>query len=36
MTPRIEKLDDKKLIGKRQTMSLANNKTGELWKSFMT
>jgi AraC family transcriptional regulator len=35
MTPRIEKLDDKKLIGKRQTMSLANNKTGELWKSFM-
>jgi AraC family transcriptional regulator len=35
MMPRIEKLDDKKLIGRRLTMSLANNKTGELWKSFM-
>ncbi|MBI3136496.1 MAG: GyrI-like domain-containing protein [Bacteroidetes bacterium] len=35
MIPRIEKLDDKKLIGRRLTMSLANNKTGELWKSFM-
>ena len=35
MTPRIEKLNEKKLIGKRLTMSLANNKTGELWKNFM-
>jgi AraC family transcriptional regulator len=35
MIPRIEKLDDKKLIGRRQTMSLVSNKTGELWKSFM-
>lgn len=35
MTPRIEYLKEKKLIGKRLTMSLANNKTGELWKRFM-
>ena len=32
---RTELLNEKKLIGKRITMSLANNKTGELWKSFM-
>src|SRR6478735_538553 len=36
MTPRIETLTEKKLIGKRLTMSLANNKTGELWRSFIT
>ena len=35
MTPRIEILKEKKLIGKRLTMSLTDNKTGELWKSFM-
>jgi len=35
MIPRIEKLQEKKLIGKRLTMSLADNKTGELWRSFM-
>ena len=35
MKPRIETLTEKKLIGKRMTMSLSNNKTGELWKSFM-
>lgn len=35
MQPRIENLKEKKLIGKRLTMSLADNKTGELWKSFM-
>jgi AraC family transcriptional regulator len=35
MTPRIENLNEKKLIGKRLTMSLINNKTGELWQSFM-
>lgn len=33
--PRIEKLPEKKLIGKHLTMSFANNKTGELWRSFM-
>lgn len=36
MTPRIENLIEKKLLGKRLTMSLANNKTGELWKNFMS
>jgi AraC family transcriptional regulator len=36
MTPGIETLKEKKLIGKRLTMSLADNKTGELWKSFMS
>lgn len=35
MIPRIEKLSEKQLIGKRLTMSLANNKTGELWRNFM-
>lgn len=35
MTPRIEILLEKKLIGKRLQMSLANNKTKELWQSFM-
>jgi AraC family transcriptional regulator len=32
---RIESIPAKKLIGKRLTMTLANNKTFELWKSFM-
>jgi len=36
MQPRIENFKGKKLIGKRLIMSLADNKTGELWKSFMT
>jgi AraC family transcriptional regulator len=36
MQPRIENLKEKKLIGKRLILSLADNKTGELWKSFMT
>ncbi|MDQ6610330.1 MAG: GyrI-like domain-containing protein [Bacteroidota bacterium] len=35
MEPRIETLIEKKLIGKRLTMSLADNKTLSLWKSFM-
>jgi AraC family transcriptional regulator len=35
MIPRIEILPEKKLIGKRLQMSLANNKTQELWQSFM-
>jgi len=35
MTPRIETLVEKKLIGKRMIMSFADNKTFELWRSFM-
>lgn len=35
MTPRIETLNEKKLVGKRLTMSLANNRTVELWQKFM-
>ncbi len=34
MTPRIEKLNEKKLMGMKLRMSLSNNRTGELWKSF--
>lgn len=35
MQPRIETLKEKKLVGKRLKMSYANNKTRELWSSFM-
>jgi AraC family transcriptional regulator len=35
MFSRIENIDKKKLIGKRMKMSLSNNRTSELWKSFM-
>ena len=35
MTPRIETTNEKKLVGKRLTMSFANYKVGELWQSFM-
>lgn len=35
MQPRIETLPEKKFIGKRIQMSFTNNKTHELWKSFM-
>ena len=35
MTLRIEMLNEKKLVGKRLIMSLANNKTIELWHSFL-
>jgi AraC family transcriptional regulator len=35
MEPRYEILPEKKLIGKRITMSFAVNKTRELWQSFM-
>ena len=35
MQARIETLSEKKLVGKRMMMSFSNNKTGELWKSFM-
>ncbi len=33
--PRIETIAAKQLVGNRITMSFANNKTGELWRSFM-
>ncbi len=36
MTPGIEFLNNKILIGKHLRMSMADNKTGEIWKSFMT
>ncbi len=35
MTPRIEILPEKKLIGKRLFMTMAENKTFELWRTFM-
>src|SRR5688500_8248312 len=35
MFPRIETLTEKKLVGKRITMSLVENKTGEVWQRFM-
>lgn len=35
MEPRIEKIEETKLIGNKTKMSLANNKTRELWQSFM-
>jgi len=35
MTPRIETINQKNLVGKRLTMSFANYKVAELWKSFM-
>ncbi|NNF36744.1 MAG: GyrI-like domain-containing protein [Saprospiraceae bacterium] len=34
MNPRIEKLEEKKLIGLNIKMSLADNKTGQLWSQF--
>ena len=36
MEPRIEIISAKKLIGKNILMSLVENKTAELWKSFMS
>ncbi len=35
MNATIKTLEEKKLAGLRMTMSLANNKTPELWRSFM-
>ena len=35
MQPRIETLKAKRLIGKRIRMSFSNNRTLELWRSFM-
>jgi len=36
VTPRIETLNEKKLVGNQITMSLADNKTGDLWKNFIS
>ena len=36
MQPRIEIIGEKKLVGMKMVMSLTNNTTGELWRSFMT
>jgi len=36
MTPRIISIGEKKLVGKCLTMNLIENKTGELWASFMS
>ena len=35
MTPRIEISPERKLVGKRLTMTFADYRVGELWKSFM-
>jgi len=35
MTPRIVTLSSKKLVGKRLIMTLSDNKTADLWRSFM-
>lgn len=35
MQHRIEHLPEKKLVGQRMTMSLAEDRTGELWRRFM-
>ena len=35
MEQRIETLTEKKLVGRRMTMSFSNNKTPELWRGFM-
>lgn len=35
LIPRIETLTSMKLVGKRQIMSLSDNKTFQLWNSFM-
>ena len=35
MNPRIVSSAERKLVGKRMRMSLAANKTGELWRSFV-
>jgi AraC family transcriptional regulator len=35
MQPRIETMHARKLVGIRQEMSLAENRTAQLWRSFM-
>ena len=32
--PKFETIQDKKLVGRRLKMSVANNRTGELWRGF--
>lgn len=36
MQPRIEKIGEKKLVGKFLKMSITKNRTGELWRGFMS
>lgn len=36
MQPRIETLSEKKLVGRRLEMSLAEDRTGELWRGVMS
>jgi AraC family transcriptional regulator len=36
MQPRIDTIGGKKLVGMKLTMSLTDNRTAELWRSFMT
>jgi AraC family transcriptional regulator len=36
MVPRFETLNEKKLLGKRMIMTFSDNKTGDLWRSFIT
>ncbi|MFZ4796773.1 MAG: GyrI-like domain-containing protein [Bacteroidia bacterium] len=36
MTPRIETINEKKLVGNRLTMSFADYKIGELWRTFLS
>jgi AraC family transcriptional regulator len=36
MEPRFENLTEKRLVGIRMTMTLVGNKTGELWRNFMS
>src|SRR5215216_4511817 len=35
MQPRMETIEEKKLVGRRMNMSFYENKTFELWRSFM-
>jgi AraC family transcriptional regulator len=35
MNPKVEIIEEKKLVGKKLTMSYANDRIGELWSSFM-
>lgn len=35
MTPRIQTTNEKKLVGKKLTLSFANYNIGELWRSFL-
>ena len=36
MNPRIETAREKKLVGRRITMSLADNQTGKIWRNFVS